>query len=272
MLGRGGAGNLLAQPSILWWGNLGQKRSRGFCELDTGWDSNPGCSLSSLCAMAHNGQREVPRKRGIGRTTQPRWAGGLLGQSAARQASEQGSAVFSPPSSLWPAHWLRYPSSDSNTLPPPAHVHVIGPFTSFTSLRQCHLLTENALCPFKTAAPPPASCFSVTSFTFLHSILPTQRRWVRDNPRDSEGQGSWCAAVRGVAESDPTEWLDHKKSILFLCLLIVCLFPSLVSSMKTKKLVYFGYHHTSRAWNSACTGSKIILEWMHEWRMTWCSN
>lgn len=44
-------------------------------------------------------KEKCPGKGGIAHTTQPRWAGGLLGQSAAR-ASEQGSAVFSPPSSL----------------------------------------------------------------------------------------------------------------------------------------------------------------------------
>ena len=223
--------------------------------------------------MAHNGQREVIRKRGIAHTTQPRWAGGSLGQSAARWASEQGSAVFSPPSSLWPSHWPRYPSSAGNILPPPTHVHAISSFTSFTSLRQCHLLIENALCPFKTAAPPPASCFSITSFTFLYSILLTQWTWVRANSRDSEGQGTLvCCSPWGCRVGHDWATGSQKKSIFFLCLLIVCLFPSLTSYMRTKKCVYFGYHHTSSAQNSACTGSKIILEWMNEWRMTCCSN
>ena len=98
-----------------------------------------------------------------------------------------------------------------------------------------------------------------------HELEPTQRQWRTGKP----------GALQSVGLQSRTrlsDWTTQKKSIFFLCLLIVCLFPSLVSSMRTKKFVYFGYHHPSRARNSAYIGSKITLEWTNEWRMTCCSN
>lgn len=112
------------------------------CEL--GLRFKPRLPIACLCSMAHNGPREVPRKRGIRSTSQTRWAGGL--QPGRHWTGVPLSLVPLPPSDS--AHWPPYPSSARNTLPSPAHVHMIGSLTSFKSLLQCHLLTENVLDPF----------------------------------------------------------------------------------------------------------------------------
>lgn len=147
---------------------------------------------------------------------------------AARQALDRGTTVFGPPSSLWFSTLASIPVLCQEHPPftsPCPYDRLFDILQVFASTSPSHWERP---WPFLNCSPSPSSCFSITSFTFLCSIL-------------------------------------------LLCLLIVCLCPSQVSSTRTEILVYFVYCHNSSAWNSACIDSIIFVEWMNKWRMT-CSS